>query len=164
MNTKLMPTQSSLLRIRLDRDKPRAPLLDRRLVQDAESALEGMDESFLEWVGGQISHIRTAAKAIEAQPGDCGREVAAMNGLAHEIAQLGATLQYPLLTKICQSLNTLLAGRSKLDPRSVEAVGAHVDALAYVHLKKLKGEGDASAQHLLDNLAHAIPKLQAAES
>ena len=137
-------------------------MMDPRILREAEASLENMDESFNEFVGGQIKSIRKVVGEMEAHAQDCRHDISSLNGLALELSGLGATFQYPLLTRICQSLMTLLAGRGELNPKVSEAVGAHVDALTYVYAKKLQGEGDASAQSLMDNLAQAIRQIEIA--
>ena len=53
----------------------------------------------------------------------------------------GELLGYPLITEICESLMGCTEMRDHADPRDIEIIAAHVNAMQTVLTKQISGEG-----------------------
>lgn len=160
MSSRRVQTPANTLRVRLDRGKATAPLLDRGAIEAADAAMDTMGDDFHTWVHDQIKQIRFIANNVESGAMDWSVAITSLRQLAGEIAGLGSTCGYPLLTEICQSLLSLLSGPEALNPRTIGAIGAHADSLIYVHAKKMQEDGGTAGEHLLDSLNAVTEKIR----
>ncbi|TAN51614.1 MAG: hypothetical protein EPN26_08840 [Rhodospirillales bacterium] len=73
--------------------------------------------------------------------------------LAHDMKGQGGQFGYPLITAICDRLQTYLAPIEAPGPRTAEIACIYVDALLLVESKKMTGEGGEAGRLLLANLS-----------
>lgn len=150
-----------LVRSRLHTGNDRAPLLAPQLLEAAEHVVEGMQDMFIEWIGETIDKLREQVKIAEQPNADRLACLKAQKTLAFEIAGLGGTFGYPLLTVIGTSLVDLVTGREKFTPLLLSTVGVHADALSLVYNKRLQGGGGEDGSMLVENLAKAVERVHA---
>ena len=111
-----------------DRLGPRFGRIDPDAVAKAEAALRGLSSQFSEWLADEVCKLETAREAVRGQ----GASDTTLNKLythAHDLKGLGATYEFPIITRIAGSLCKLLGeGDERL--RAPQAlIDAHVDTI-----------------------------------
>ena len=97
----------------------------------AEEALKAMSGQFGQWLQDEITKLDAAQAAIRAE----GYNSQTAEGLyfrAHDLKGLGATYQYPLVTRLAGSLCKLLDDPSKRATAPERLLHAHIDAIKAV--------------------------------
>jgi chemotaxis protein histidine kinase CheA len=111
-----------------DRLGPRFGRIDPAAVAKAEAALKGLSSQFGQWLQDEVNKLETARETIRAE----GVTKASMDALftrAHDLKGLGATYEYPLVTRIAGSLCKLLGEGEGRVNTPMALVDAHVQAI-----------------------------------
>lgn len=163
MSAVVTPSPLRLVRSRLHSGNDRAPLLAPKLLEAAENVVEGMLDMFIEWIGETIGQLREQVRIAESPGADHNACLKAQKKLAFEVAGLGGTFGYPLLTVIGTSLVDLVNEREQFTPLLLSTLVVHADALSLVYNKRLKDDGGEAGAMLVANLAKAVERVQAAD-
>ena len=105
--------------------------IDANAIAKAEAALAAMSAQFGQWLQDEIVKLDAAQAAIRAE----GFTPATAEGLyfrAHDLKGLGATYQYPLVTRMAGSLCKLLDDPAKRLNAPMKLIDAHIDAIRAV--------------------------------
>lgn len=94
----------------------------------AEEALKAMSSQFGEWLQDEIAKLDAAQAAIKAD-GYTPQTAEALYFRAHDLKGLGATYQYPLVTRLAGSLCKMLDDPEKRLRAPVVLIDAHIDAI-----------------------------------
>src|ERR1700722_17252094 len=81
--------------------------IDPAAIAKAEAALKSLSGNFAEWLADEVSKLEAARQRVKSE----GLTNEASEGLylrAHDLKGLGATYEYPLVTRIAGSLATLV--------------------------------------------------------
>jgi hypothetical protein len=100
-------------------------------IAKAEEALKAMSSQFGQWLQDEIVKLDAAQAAIRAD----GYNAQTAEGLyfrAHDLKGLGATYQYPLVTRLAGSLCKLMDDPGKRLEAPLVLIDAHVDAIKAV--------------------------------
>jgi hypothetical protein len=100
-------------------------------IAKAEEALKAMSSQFGQWLQDEIVKLDAAQAAIRAD----GYNAQTAEGLyfrAHDLKGLGATYQYPLVTRLAGSLCKLMDDPGKRLDAPLVLIDAHVDAIKAV--------------------------------
>ena len=130
-------------------------------VRKAENAVAALAESFLEWIGDDISRARTALDAAGARAGDNPDELRAIFEVMHNVKGQGGSFGYGLLTDIAGSLcDYIRQGGGAADEKQLKVIAAHFIALDFVLEKNIQGDGGDIGVQLkakLDKLIANVP-------
>ncbi|MEQ9126326.1 MAG: Hpt domain-containing protein, partial [Alphaproteobacteria bacterium] len=111
-------------------------------VRKAEDAVAALAESFLEWIGADISRARTALEAAGATAGDNRDDLRTIFEVMHNVKGQGGSFGYGLLTDIAGSLcDYMRQGEGTADEKQLKVVTAHFIALDFVLEKNIQGDG-----------------------
>lgn len=100
-------------------------------VAKAEEALASMAAQFGQWLQDEIDKLEAAQGAIR----DHGHTPETLENLyfrAHDLKGLGATYQYPLVTRLAASLCRLIDDADKRMTAPPRLLDAHIDAIRAV--------------------------------
>ncbi|MES2861554.1 MAG: Hpt domain-containing protein [Pseudomonadota bacterium] len=100
-------------------------------IAKAEAALKAMSGQFGQWLQDEITKLDAAQAAIRAK----GYDAETAEGLyfrAHDLKGLGATYQYPLVTRLAGSLCKLMDDPIKRLDAPMLLIDAHIDAIRAV--------------------------------
>ena len=100
-------------------------------IAKAEEALKAMSSQFGQWLQDEITKLEAAQVAIRSQ----GYNAQTAEGLyfrAHDLKGLGATYQYPLVTRLAGSLCKLMDDPIKRMEAPMVLIDAHIDAIRAV--------------------------------
>ena len=105
--------------------------IDANAIAKAEAALKAMSAQFGQWLNDEIVKLDQAQADIRAK-GYTPETAEALYFRAHDLKGLGATYQYPLVTRIAGSLCRLMDDTDKRMQAPLAILDAHVDAIRAV--------------------------------
>lgn len=105
--------------------------IDANAIARAEEALKAMSTQFGQWLQDEIDKLDKAQADIRAK-GYSAETAEALYYRAHDLKGLGATYQYPLVTRMAASLCKMLDDPAKRMAAPVMILDAHVDAIRAV--------------------------------
>jgi len=102
--------------------------IDPAAIAKAEAALKSLSGNFAEWLADEVAKLESARQRVKAE----GLTAEAAENLylrAHDLKGLGATYEYPLVTRIAGSLCKLIDDPAKRATAPMHLVDAHIDAI-----------------------------------
>ena len=130
-------------------------------IAKAEEALKAMSGQFSQWLQDEINKLDAAQAAIRAE----GYNTKTAEGLyfrAHDLKGLGATYQYPLVTRLAGSLCKLLDDPSKRLDAPMKLVDAHIDAIRAVVRDQIQTDDHPTGRVLSETLEAEVAAHRAA--
>ena len=94
----------------------------------AEAALKSLSGNFAEWLADEVAKLDASRQRVRAE----GLTAEAAENLylrAHDLKGLGATYDYPIVTRIAGSLCKLIDDPGKRTQAPMSLVDAHIDAI-----------------------------------
>ncbi|MEG1029937.1 MAG: Hpt domain-containing protein [Brevundimonas sp.] len=105
--------------------------IDADAIAKAEAALKAMSAQFGQWLNDEIVKLDQAQADIRAK-GYTPETAEALYFRAHDLKGLGATYQYPLVTRIAGSLCRMMDDADKRMQAPMAILDAHIDAIRAV--------------------------------
>lgn len=102
--------------------------IDPAAIAKAEAALKSLSGNFAEWLADEVAKLEAARQRVRVE----GLTPEASENLylrAHDLKGLGATYEYPLVTRIAGSLCKLIDDPAKRLSAPLFLVDAHIDAI-----------------------------------
>jgi hypothetical protein len=102
--------------------------IDPAAIAKAEAALKSLSGNFAEWLADEVSKLEASRQRVRAE----GLTPEAAENLylrAHDLKGLGATYEYPIVTRIAGSLCKLIDDPDKRSHAPMSLVDAHIDAI-----------------------------------
>jgi len=102
--------------------------IDPAAIAKAEAALKSLSGNFAEWLADEVAKLEAARQRVHTE----GPTPDAAENLylrAHDLKGLGATYEYPLVTRIAGSLCKLIDDPAKRAKAPMTLVDAHIDAI-----------------------------------
>jgi hypothetical protein len=102
--------------------------IDPAAIAKAEAALKSLSGNFAEWLADEVAKLEAARQRVKAE----GLTPEASENLylrAHDLKGLGATYEYPIVTRIAGSLCKLIDEPAKRADAPLYLVDAHIDAI-----------------------------------
>jgi hypothetical protein len=112
--------------------------------------------------GDYLETLDTDVRALEAQlaaltaaetPETMAAPIAAMRALLHEMRGMGGTFGFPLISRFADRLHGILSEPGRIDGAKLATVTVYVRTLRAVTAHRVKGDGGAVANELLDELS-----------
>lgn len=101
--------------------------IDAAAIARAEAALKDLSSQFGEWLDDEIVKLEEARAGIRAQ-GGTAETLTQLYMRAHDLKGLGATYQFPIVTRIAASLCKLIDDNVRMKA-PMYLVDAHIDAI-----------------------------------
>ncbi len=134
--------------------------VDLATLERAENVIAEMADSYLEWVQEDLKRIDAAYKALAAASGARKEEAALVFQIAHDIKGQGGSFGYDLMTLIANELCRLIERQEDgFGEAEVQAIKVHIDAMKLVIQNRMKGDGGANGQALVDGIRQVGDKL-----
>lgn len=102
--------------------------IDPNAIAKAEAALKSLSGNFTQWLQDEVVKLENARARVRAE----GVGVETMEQLylrAHDLKGLGATYEFPLITRIAASLCRLIDDKDKRLTAPMTLIDAHIDAI-----------------------------------
>jgi hypothetical protein len=125
--------------------------IDADAIAKAEAALKAMSSQFGQWLQDEIVKLDQAQADIRAK-GYTPETAEALYFRAHDLKGLGATYQYPLVTRIAGSLCRLMDDGEKRMQAPLSVVDAHVDAIRAVVRDEIQTDEHPVGRDLAETL------------
>ncbi len=125
------------------------------MAADAKAALQEIKDNYEDMVQGDLRRINDAiSRAMEA-PTTAADALKEIFGISHDIKGQAASLDYPLLTAIAQSLCRFITSEPAA-LKGLDVVSAHARAMGTVVAHTIRGDGGEQGKKLLDVLDAAV--------
>lgn len=134
--------------------------IDANAIAKAEAALKAMSSQFGQWLQDEITKLDAAQAAIH----DKGLNADTSEALyfrAHDLKGLGATYQYPLVTRIAGSLCRLLDDPAKRTEAPQALLDAHIDAIRAVVRDQIQTDEHPTGRVLAETLEARVADYRA---
>lgn len=102
--------------------------IDPNAIAKAEAALKSLSGNFAQWLQDEVVKLENARARVRAD----GVNAETMEQLylrAHDLKGLGATYEFPLITRIAASLCRLIDDKDKRLSAPMTLIDAHIDAI-----------------------------------
>jgi len=118
-------TPPNLLKARLG---PKGSLFNADALAKAEAALKELSSNFAQWMTDEIAKL-DAARAKISELGYNQETADQLYVHVHDLKGLGATYEFPLITRVAASLCALMGERDKRPSLPLPLIDAHIDAI-----------------------------------
>ncbi len=125
--------------------------IDANAIAKAEEALKAMSSQFGQWLQDELAKLDQAQSDIRAK-GYTAETAEALYFRAHDLKGLGATYQYPLVTRIAGSLCRILDDADKRLQAPLPLVDAHIDAIKAVVRDEIQTDEHPVGRDLAETL------------
>jgi hypothetical protein len=102
--------------------------IDMAAIAKAEAALKSLSGNFAQWLNDEIVKLEAARQDVRAQ-GLTAATVETLYLRAHDLKGLGATYEFPLITRLAASLCRLIDEPATRLSAPMFLVDAHIDAI-----------------------------------
>ena len=102
--------------------------IDMAAIAKAEAALKSLSGNFAQWLNDEIVKLEAARQEVRAQ-GLTAETVETLYLRAHDLKGLGATYEFPLITRLAASLCRLIDEPATRLSAPMFLVDAHIDAI-----------------------------------
>ena len=102
--------------------------IDPAAIAKAEAALKSLSGNFAEWLNDEVNKLEAARQRVRAE-GPTPEASENLSLRAHDLKGLGATYEYPLVTRIAGSLCKLIDDPAKRAEAPLFLIDAHIDAI-----------------------------------
>lgn len=136
----------------------RLPAADPDAIARAEKALETLSVEFGDWLGEEVDKLETALARVKTE----GLEGEAGDGfftVAHDLRGLGATYEFPLVTRIAASLARLVETPEKRSGVPVSLAEAHVSSIRAALNQNIRSDEDPVGRQLAEELETRVVAL-----
>ncbi|WP_297508072.1 Hpt domain-containing protein [uncultured Caulobacter sp.] len=102
--------------------------IDMAAIAKAEAALKSLSGNFAEWLNDEITKLEAARQTVRVEGLTAG-SVETLYLRAHDLKGLGATYEFPLITRLAASLCRLIDDPDTRLSAPMFLVDAHIDAI-----------------------------------
>ncbi len=125
--------------------------IDAGAIAKAEEALKAMSAQFGQWLQDEIVKLDKAQSDIRSE-GYNTQTAEALYFRAHDLKGLGATYQYPLVTRLAGSLCKMMDEPAKRMAAPLVLIDAHVDAIKAVVRDQIQTDDHPTGRALAETL------------
>lgn len=133
--------------------------VDLATLERAENVIAQMADSYLEWVQEDLVRMDGAYKTLAAAAAPRKEEADQVFQIAHDIKGQGGSFGYDLMTVIANELCRLIERQDTFGDAEVQAIKVHIDAMKLVIQNRMKGDGGANGQALVEGIRQVGDKL-----
>jgi len=143
--------------------KPQTPRfkfggLDAAAVARAEAALKSLSTNFDGWMNDELAKIEAARDRVRAE-GFNAETAENLYFRAHDMKGLGATYEFPLVTRMAASLCRILHDPATRLSAPFAVVDAHIDAIGKAVRGQLRTESDPAGRAMAEDLENQVARL-----
>ena len=102
--------------------------IDPGAIAKAEAALKSLSGNFAQWLQDEVVKLEAARQRVKAD-GVTAETMESLYLRAHDLKGLGATYEFPLITRIAASLCRLIDDKTKRLTAPMALVDAHIDGV-----------------------------------
>ena len=125
---------------------------DTQTIQRAEGTIKKFGRDFPMWAKGDLDEMDQALAAARKYPDQQEDYIMQIFRRSMELKGLGGSFGYDLISQVCDSLKKFTDGRSEANPRDVEIIAAHVNAIGVVLAEDIRGDGGDVGRAIVDGV------------
>ena len=132
--------------------------IDPSAIAKAEAALKSLSGNFSQWLQDEVVKLETARLRVKTE----GVSLETMESLylrAHDLKGLGATYEFPLITRIAASLCRLIDDKDKRLTASMVLIDAHIDGVKAAVRDNIKTDDHPVGKILVTELERRVAEL-----
>ncbi len=129
--------------------------IDASAIAKAEEALKAMSSQFGQWLQDEIAKLDKAQADIRTE-GYNAQTAEALYFRAHDLKGLGATYQYPLVTRLAGSLCKMMDDPAKRMKAPRMLIDAHIDAIKAVVRDQIQTDDHPTGRALAESLEAGV--------
>ena len=129
--------------------------IDANAIAKAEEALKAMSSQFGQWLQDEIVKLDKAQADIRSE-GYNAQTAEALYFRAHDLKGLGATYQYPLVTRLAGSLCKMMDDPAKRGTAPRTLIDAHSDAIKAVVRDQIQTDEHPTGRILAETLEAGV--------
>ena len=118
----------------------------------AEAATAQMRSTYTSWARADIDRAQVALDAASQDPLRRREHMNQLFGLMHNVKGQGTSFDYPMVTRIGQSLCQITHPQRDIDEAVLKVAQAHLDALKLILDQRIAGPGGGVADRLAARL------------
>ncbi len=126
--------------------------LDTKAIERADAAIKMIGNDFANWAQSDLDELDKALAAARKNPDQQEDYITEIFRRAMELKGQGGSFGYDLISQVGDSLKKFTDSRSEANPRDMEIIAAHVDAMRRVMVDNIKGDGGDVGRAIIDGL------------
>lgn len=134
--------------------------IDASAIAKAEAALKSLSGNFGEWLNDEVAKLEKARERVRAE-GVTRETTESLYMRAHDLKGLGATYEFPLVTRIAGSLCRLIDDPETRENAPMFLVDAHIDAIKAAVRDGIKTDTHPTGRMLAEALEAQVAQLAA---
>lgn len=131
---------------------------DESRLRQAEAAVTELKKDFSQWICEDLTRLRQAYESACSDAKKRQEHLDNISGLVHEIKGEAGSYDYPLLTRVAESLQNFVNSVDDCRGVQLDIVGKYVEAMEAIIREKLEGNGGTTGKELLHALGIAVEK------
>jgi hypothetical protein len=132
--------------------------IDPAAIAKAEAALKSLSGNFAEWLNDELVKLDAARQRIRSE-GLTVETAEALYLRAHDLKGLGATYEFPLVTRIAGSLCKLIDDPESRLEAPMFLVDAHIDGIKASVRSNIRSEDHPVGRKLVEELEGRVAQL-----
>lgn len=125
--------------------------IDPAAIAKAEAALKGLSSNFAEWLQDEITKLDASRARIKSE-GWSAETAENLYLRAHDLKGLGATYEFPLITRIAASLCKMIDDPATRLKAPMHILDAHIDAIRACVRDSIKDDTNPVGKILAEEL------------
>ncbi|HWA61876.1 MAG TPA: Hpt domain-containing protein [Caulobacteraceae bacterium] len=132
--------------------------IDPAAIAKAEAALKSLSGNFAQWLQDEVTKLENARARIRAE-GLSPETTENLYLRAHDLKGLGATYEYPLVTRIAASLCKMIDDPATRMAAPMVLVDAHIDAIRAAVRNQTQTDADPTARATIEALEKHVKEM-----
>jgi hypothetical protein len=129
--------------------------IDPSAIAKAEAALKSLSGNFAQWLQDEVVKLEQARQRVRTN-GATSETMESLYLRAHDLKGLGATYEFPLITRIAASLCKLIDDKEKRMGASMVLIDAHIDGIKAAIRDDIKTDDHPVGKILVSELERRV--------
>jgi hypothetical protein len=129
--------------------------IDPNAIAKAEAALKSLSGNFAQWLQDEVVKLEQARQRVRTN-GATSETMESLYLRAHDLKGLGATYEFPLITRIAASLCKLIDDKEKRMGASMVLIDAHIDGIKAAIRDDIKTDDHPVGKILVSELERRV--------
>jgi hypothetical protein len=129
--------------------------IDPSAIAKAEAALKSLSGNFAQWLQDEVVKLEQARQRVRTD-GATSETMESLYLRAHDLKGLGATYEFPLITRIAASLCKLIDDKAKRMDASMVLIDAHIDGIKAAIRDDIKTDDHPVGKILVSELERRV--------
>ncbi|MDO8901104.1 MAG: Hpt domain-containing protein [Phenylobacterium sp.] len=129
--------------------------VDASAIAKAEAALKSLSGNFAAWLQDEVTKLEAARQLVKTE-GVTPETLESLYLRAHDLKGLGATYEFPLITRMAGSLCKLIDDKDKRMEAPMVLVDAHIDGIKAAVRDGIKTDDHPVGKILVEELERRV--------